>query len=117
MHLRRIVESENLPEGIMERAERFFLAGDLNQLFELPIDTDEMIEASKVLMSAPSIRQYAKTSEQSEPRVYPTFSESLRSCLLRLVHEGSEHAEAALFLLSHDLRARACNSVVQDAAN
>lgn len=97
----------------MQRAEQFFLGGDLNQLTDLPIGSDEMIEAGKVLLGAPSIRQYAAASGHPRGRspasTYPTLSESLRERLVALIREGGEYAEAALYLLSHDLRARACN--------
>ena len=94
---------DRLSESALLRAEEYFRRGDLSQLIQLPLAPAEMIQAAEVLLNAPS-NHYPSASSPSS-----TLSVATRQRLRSLVEEDGIHAEAALFVLTRDLRARALN--------
>lgn len=103
-HVSKLIAEDDLPASTLERAAHFIRNGDLSRLMELPLGPDDMIEAGTVLLRAPSP---SRATASCHPA--PVLSEALRHRLRALVSEGNEFAEAALFILSQDLKARALN--------
>ncbi len=99
-----IIAEDGLPSSVLERATAFIRDGELRLLTELPLSPDEMIQVGTVLLRAPASE---RSSAYGEPR--PVLAPPLRRRLRALVDEGGAHAEAALFVLGQDLKARAFN--------
>lgn len=103
-YISKLLVEEQFPDATMERATRFLRVGDLRQLMDLPLSPDAMIQVGSVLQ-IPSSNGQVLTSLGS----VPTLSEAVRRKLRVLVDECGEYTEAALFVLSKDLQARALN--------
>ncbi len=103
-HIDYLLAADCMPAETMKRARRFLYVGDVNRLFDLPLSPDEMVQVGTVLLRAPA---NGRSSTYGEPR--PVLAPPLRRRLRALVDEGGAHAEAALFVLGQDLKARAFN--------
>lgn len=108
-HVSKLLAEDGLPASILERAALFIRSGDLSRLMELPLCPDDLIEAGTILLRTPSGR-HASTS--CDP--VPVLSEPLRQRLQAIAAEESKFADAALFILSQDLRARALNRTLAE---
>lgn len=101
-HIDALLKDEDLPSTTMERATLFIRIGDLHCLTQLPLEPDAMMEVGSVLAQASSNRYSTASGDTA-----PVLSDAVRKQLHTLVDENSEHVEAALFVLSRDLRIRA----------
>lgn len=110
-----LLEEYDLPYDAMGRATRFLRIGELSKLYELPLPPEEMIEAGHVLLQAPSGMNGA-TNGTATKRPVPVLSEPVRRRLHHLFKEDGESAEAALYILTQDLKARAFNRTVFEPA-
>lgn len=91
----------------MERTARFIQIGDLNQLYELPLGDNELLHVGRVLTKAPS-----STHVSLSGAPLPVLPDAARDHLHVLLDEDSEYTEAALFVLTQDVKARAHNHVL-----
>lgn len=110
-YIETLLMEEGLPAGVMKRGERFLQWGDLHQLTELPLLPDEMVEVGVMLLRAPTPDMPDRTVT-GDPA--PTLSEPVRGKLRALVDAADVHAEAALFILCRDVRARAFNRILDE---
>ncbi len=106
-YIRQLIIEDRLPPDVMERARRFLYCGDLSPLFELPLPLDAMMQAGRVLTCALPL-------QAPPPAPLPTLSSATREQLRALANEAGTYAEAALFILSRDLQARAFNRSLDD---
>lgn len=107
-HLSILLEESALPPTTMERARRFLDRGALSDLCELPLSPSELIHAGKVVAQASPGRVFASRSR------VPVLTSPIRRRLRALACEDGRHAEAALFVLAQDIKARAWNRVVTE---
>lgn len=99
-HLHALLEEEGLPSDARKRARHFLSRGDLAELHTLPLDSDDLLDIGHALAQMPS-------NGHDSPDALPSFSSKTRDRLRTLFDEGGPYAEAALFLLTQDLRIRA----------
>lgn len=99
-HFQALLEEEGLPPDAQARARRFLSSASLDELRSLPLDPDDLLAIGRVLAQMPS-------SNHAPSEALPSFSRETRSRLRALFEEDGPYADAALFLLTQDLRARA----------
>lgn len=103
-HLDTLLQEDGLSSDVLIRASRFIRNGNLDELTSLPLSPEEMTQAGRVLLQAPS-NNFLSPSQAP----LPTLSAAVRYRLRTIFEADGLNAEAALFVLSQDLKARAFN--------
>lgn len=108
-HIRKLIEQDGLPDDTLIRAKRFFLlhANGPACLYDIPLGPDERDQIGRLLAHK------SLDDQRVAAKPVPTLSSATRLQLRALFDSGSEHAEAALYVLSQDLQARAFNHTLE----
>lgn len=102
--LHQLLDEGELPHDAIRRAHWFLLFGDLYELYGLPLPSEAMMEVGEVILRGARAIRYPYSKQP-----VLTLSDVVRRQLRALARDGEEHAEAALYVLVQDIKARAFN--------